>query len=119
MHTSAALGTAVYQQNASIWQQTQPFKLTDPAQRIAVSVFRSSAPDGRVFWPPTLNDATIQPNSGDTQTRLGDGATMIYVPSGTFQMGSTEAEIEAAIDLCNEHYNICNRWYYMRGNPQH
>ncbi len=113
LHTSAALGTAVYQQNNNIWQQTQEFdwqcrstsssaaaqaeraayleqnhwlaansrmgtpseleyqiKITNPAQRIAVSVFRPSAPDERAFWPPTLNDATIQPNPGGLPTIL-------------------------------------------------
>ncbi|MCA9932610.1 MAG: hypothetical protein KC415_01710, partial [Anaerolineales bacterium] len=107
LHTSAALGTAVYQQNDAIWQQTQDFdwqcrdtsdsaaaqaaraayleqnhwlaansrmgtpneleyqiEWTGDVQRIAVSVFRSTAPDERVFWPATLNDATIQPNPG-------------------------------------------------------
>ena len=107
LHTSAALGTAVYQQNASVWQQTQGFdwqcrntdssaaaqaeraaylqendwlaansrmgtpneleyqiKLPESSYRIAVSLFRSSAPDERVVWSTMLNDATIQPNPG-------------------------------------------------------
>ncbi len=113
LHTSAALGTAVYQQNNYIWQQTQDFdwqcrdtsdsaaaqaertayleqnhwlaansrmgtpseleyqiKITSPAQRIAVSVFRPSAPDERAFWPPTLIDATIQPTPGGLPATL-------------------------------------------------
>jgi formylglycine-generating enzyme required for sulfatase activity len=44
---------------------------------------------------------------------------LVFVPGGTFQMGSTETEIEDAIYLCNQHYSPCNRWYYMRENPQH
>ena len=44
---------------------------------------------------------------------------MVSIPGGTFLMGSSESEIEAAIALCNEHYNICNRWYYLRESPQH
>jgi formylglycine-generating enzyme required for sulfatase activity len=63
--------------------------------------------------PPTI------PIMGDTWVRPNDEATMLYVPSGTFQMGSTDAEIEDAIDLCQKHYNICNRWYYERESPQH
>jgi formylglycine-generating enzyme required for sulfatase activity len=43
----------------------------------------------------------------------------LYVPGGSFQMGSTEPEVEDAITLCTQHYNICNRWYYMREHPQH
>jgi formylglycine-generating enzyme required for sulfatase activity len=45
--------------------------------------------------------------------------TMVNVPGGTFQMGSTETEIEEAIKLCQEHYSICNRWYYERESPLH
>ena len=67
--------------------------------------------------PTALTPAT--PTMGDTRTRPADGMVMIYVPGGTFQMGSTETEIEAAISLCREHYDICNRWYYMRESPQH
>lgn len=113
LHTSAALGTAVYQQNDSIWQQTQDFnwqcrdtgdsaaaqakrgaylqengwlaansrmgvpneleyqiELTGDSERIAVSVFRSSTPNERAFWPPTLNDATIRPNPGGLQKEM-------------------------------------------------
>lgn len=48
-----------------------------------------------------------------------DQMQMVYVPGGDFQMGSTLEEIDAAIALCRDHYSICNRWYYMRENPQH
>ena len=113
LHTSAALGTAVYQLNSDIWQQTKDFdwqcretsnsesaqaeraaylqqnqwlaansrmgvpneleyqiEITDPSQRLAVSVFRSSTPNKRTFWPPTLNDDTIQPYPGGLPKEL-------------------------------------------------
>ncbi len=113
LHSSAALGTAVYQQNSDNWQQTQDFdwqcrstsnsaaaqaeraaylqengwlaansrmgssneleyqiKWLNSPYRIAVSMFRSSAPNERVLWPPTLNDDTIQPNPGGLSTEL-------------------------------------------------
>jgi formylglycine-generating enzyme required for sulfatase activity len=44
---------------------------------------------------------------------------MVAVPEGTFRMGSTLAEVDDAIALCKAHYSICNRWYYMRENPEH
>ena len=56
--------------------------------------------------------SALPPNNGDKQT-------MLLVPGGSFQMGSTEAEISDAIDLCREHYHICNEWYYERESPQH
>ena len=113
LHTSAALGTAVYQQNGDIWQQTQDFNwqcrdtgnseatqakraaylqengwlaansrmgvpneleyqivLTGDSERIAVSVFRSSTPNERASWPPTLDDAAIRPNPGGLPTEM-------------------------------------------------
>lgn len=66
---------------------------------------------------------TATPTSGEfpaeTQIRSADGMRMVYVPGGTFQMGSTETEITEAIALCQEHYTICNRWFYEREGPQH
>jgi len=55
--------------------------------------------------------STPPPNSGD--------GMMLHIPGGNFQMGSTDAEIADAIDLCREHYHICNQWYYERESPQH
>ena len=48
-----------------------------------------------------------------------DEMRMVFVPGGIFQMGITETEIEDAIDLCQQHYPICNRWYYERESPAH
>ncbi|MEA3334743.1 MAG: serine hydrolase domain-containing protein [Chloroflexota bacterium] len=113
LHTSAALGTAIYQQGADSWQQTQDFdwqcrntgngavaqaghsaylqenhwlaansrvgapneleyqiEVTDESPRIAVSVFRSSTPNERAFWPSALDDDTIQPYPGGLPTEL-------------------------------------------------
>ena len=44
---------------------------------------------------------------------------MVLVPSGSFQMGSTDTEIANALELCREHYHICNQWFYERESPQH
>ena len=68
---------------------------------------------------PAISQSATTPALGDTLTRPNDEAAMLYIPAGTFQMGSTEAEITDAIDLCQQHYNICNRWYYERESPQH
>lgn len=65
-------------------------------------------------------DASIpQDNQDDFRTRSIDGMPMIFIPGGTFKMGSTEDEIADAIALCWQHYNICNRWYYEREDPHH
>jgi formylglycine-generating enzyme required for sulfatase activity len=64
-------------------------------------------------------ETAVPPATPQEQIRPADGMTMIYVPGGAFHMGSTEAEIEDAIALCRQHYNICNRWYYQRESPRH
>jgi formylglycine-generating enzyme required for sulfatase activity len=69
--------------------------------------------------PATQTPYTTQENAEEVQERPIDGMRMVYVPAGAFQMGSTEAEIEAAIALCQQHYHICNRWYYERESPRH
>jgi len=51
---------------------------------------------------PTPHRATPTPahRLGDTWTRPADGATMVYAPSGEFQMGSTLAQARYALALC-------------------
>ena len=67
----------------------------------------------------TPASSLTHPNLGSMQDRQSDGMQMVFVPGGDFQMGSTLEEIDAAIALCQGHYNICNRWYYLREDPQH
>jgi formylglycine-generating enzyme required for sulfatase activity len=73
--------------------------------------------------PQTQPEAQITPTPeekpNDQWTRQVDEMKMIHIPSGTFKMGSTEAEVEYAIELCQQHYHICNRWYYEREIPIH
>jgi formylglycine-generating enzyme required for sulfatase activity len=81
---------------------------------------------GKAPMSPTIQ---TEPEVQITQTPLdnfheywvrpADEMTMVFIPGGTFQMGSTQAEIEEAIELCQEHYYICNRWYYERESPIH
>ena len=65
---------------------------------------------------PTL---TFKEISVDFSIRPMDEMRMIYVPSGTFQLGSTESDVSAAIALCQDFYHTCNHWYYARESPQH
>lgn len=69
--------------------------------------------------PDMTATPTSQESPPKSHERPADGMRMVYVPSGTFQLGSTETQIMEAIALCQEHYAICNRWYYEREGPQH
>jgi formylglycine-generating enzyme required for sulfatase activity len=79
---------------------------------LGVSIFMLSCAQNGV------SDSDVTLSIGDTRVRAG-GMTMVYVPGGNFKMGSTLEQVDQAVALCKEHYSICNRWYYLRENPQH
>jgi formylglycine-generating enzyme required for sulfatase activity len=64
---------------------------------------------------------TAPPFLGDSWTRPTDGATMVFVPGGTFKMGSTQAEIEAAFELCEQYRGEghCRRVLFEDETPAH
>jgi len=51
--------------------------------------------------------------------READGMTQLALPGGTFLQGSTDEDVRAGIELCQQHYTPCNAWYYEREYPQH
>lgn len=70
--------------------------------------------------PPSTSDtAPTSPSLGDTWIRPTDGMVMLYVPGGTFQMGSSEAEIEAQLSECEGITTYCNHKFYKDETPQH
>jgi formylglycine-generating enzyme required for sulfatase activity len=48
-----------------------------------------------------------------------DDSVMVYVPEGTFWMGSTDADVDDAFALCIKYYGPCKREWFERGIPQH
>jgi formylglycine-generating enzyme required for sulfatase activity len=49
---------------------------------------------------PTTTPERAEPAAGATRVRAADGMVMIYVPSGSFIMGSTLTEVKAAEAAC-------------------
>ena len=191
LHSSAALGTAVFEKDENDWKRTRQFawccrSLTDHSQREehlqqegwSASIgylgtpeemeYQIAMPEGALtlamvyqegrglgsayWWPEHLDDdcrgivllsgdpperlqfspekwmtvtaSTALVNAapaalGDTRTRPADGMTMVYVPGGTFQMGSTDAEVDEALSQCRRVYNFCNHSFYGLESPQH
>ncbi len=72
---------------------------------------------------PTSQPPTPAPGFGvgSTKVREKDGMEMVYVPGGTFQMGSTNAEIDAVFDQCEQDRGSgeCQRDWFERESPRH
>jgi formylglycine-generating enzyme required for sulfatase activity len=48
--------------------------------------------------------ATPTPRAADTQTRARDGMVMVSVPAGQFEMGTSEAQVDQALQACRAAY---------------
>ena len=56
---------------------------------------------------------------GHTWTRPADGIVMVYVMAGEFRMGSTDAEVDAALELCSQYSDACWCGRFEREQPAH
>ena len=76
---------------------------------------------GPAATPIPLTTAPTQVTLGDTWTRPADGMVMVYVPGGTFQMGSSQEDIDAALEMCqrNSGSGKCLRVWFENESPQH
>lgn len=83
-------------------------------------------------WMPTTNVSELSadplleapqdnsPVQDAVRTRPADGMDMIYVPAGEFQMGSSDAEVDAALKTCLETYSAdCIREWFEAEQPAH
>jgi iron(II)-dependent oxidoreductase len=52
-------------------------------------------------------------------TREADGMVMVYVPGGTFLMGSDDDVVDYAMQLCNERFDDCQRVWFKDEQPAH
>jgi len=60
-----------------------------------------------------------QPALGESLTRPADDMRMVFVPGGTFEMGSDDAEVDFALDLCKAYDSNCQRRYFSIEEPVH
>jgi formylglycine-generating enzyme required for sulfatase activity len=59
--------------------------------------------------------------AGNTMIREIDSAVMVYVPGGEFQMGSSEADIDAVLEQCEQELGsgACSKDIFEDESPQH
>jgi iron(II)-dependent oxidoreductase len=82
----------------------------------------NSEPTPTMIVSPTAVPTEITlPRSviGDTQTRSSDGMAMVYVPAGEFVMGSSEEEVDFALQQCKAYGTNCQRRYFSVEMPMH
>jgi CubicO group peptidase (beta-lactamase class C family)/formylglycine-generating enzyme required for sulfatase activity len=80
-------------------------------------------PPTETLLPPTAIPASpiatlIPPgvhSLGDTWVRPTDGMVMVYVPAGEFEMGSTDAEVDALVAECAD----CEPNWFEQEQPAH
>ncbi|MGD8585592.1 MAG: formylglycine-generating enzyme family protein [Chloroflexota bacterium] len=74
--------------------------------------------------PTPAPSSTPAPMLGDSRQRPADGAAMIYVPGGSFQMGSDRSQASAARQLCRDYSGdlalaTCQPAVYNNEMPAH
>ena len=101
--------------------QSEPQATPPPPTAVATPVPPTATP-----LPPTAAVTTPTPaippaaaSLDDTWTRPSDGMVMVYVPGGEFQMGSSDAEVDAALEMCNTYYSDCERAWFENEQPVH
>lgn len=68
--------------------------------------------------PPATETCAPAPEAGDTRLRGKDGMVEVYIPAGSFMMGSTEEEIDQLVARC-EVSGDCKRAWLEVEIPQH
>jgi formylglycine-generating enzyme required for sulfatase activity len=71
---------------------------------------------------PTAPTPTQTPDPARTRTRSPDGMVMVHVPAGQFEMGSSDAQLDEAMQACVElsgEGDDCRREGYEQEQPAH
>jgi formylglycine-generating enzyme required for sulfatase activity len=69
--------------------------------------------------PVSPSPTPVTPQAGATKVLREAGITLVYVPAGEFLMGSTDAEVDEAVALCQKYQSNCDRSWFTAEQPQH
>jgi len=116
----AAVGLFIAWGSSAGWGTTVEPTLT-PTAEPPPTVGDTTTRWGTTVEPTLTPTAEPPPTVGDTTTRSSDGMVMVHVPGGTFQMGSSDAEIDAAFAQCEQDWGSgnCERSWFEDESPQH
>ena len=96
----------------------RPIPTEPPSSTATIAPTEPSTPT-----EPAATEVPAEPpassNLGDVWTRPFDEMVMIYIPEGEFEMGSTDAELDAAFELCYEFNRSCEREWCENEQPVH
>jgi formylglycine-generating enzyme required for sulfatase activity len=67
----------------------------------------------------STNSNLLPPEPGDTQTATVDGMEMVFIPAGSFTMGSTQQTISEAIQNCRIYSDNCQTDFFEDQFPPH
>ena len=70
-------------------------------------------------WVTTVPTAMPPASRAATTQSPTDGIVMVYVPAGKFEMGSSDDEVDYALQLCNEYRGDCKREWFEDEQPVH
>jgi len=95
---------------------------------ISITIFSGCNSVGfnpEVNFSPSLESIVIDNVSPSDRIQIEDtvrdkdGMVQLSVPGGIYLQGSTEEDVAVGINLCQQHYQPCNSWYYEREFPPH
>jgi formylglycine-generating enzyme required for sulfatase activity/predicted Ser/Thr protein kinase len=90
-------------------------RVTPPAPTVTPTTMPIPPTDTSV--PLTDTPPSVPPT--DTPPASAPSLDMVHVPAGGFIMGSSDADVDNALAVCEEVYNTCQRGWFEDGQPQH
>jgi serine/threonine protein kinase len=93
---------------------TPPRKTPDATEPAKLTAVPTDTPTSEPRTGPPMG---IDP--GDTWTRPTDTMTLVYVPMGTFAMGSDDEQVDQALEWCYTDFGDCERDLFTDEQPAH
>jgi len=104
---------------AVVQRPTTPTAMDVPTPTATPTPANTPAPADTPTATPTDTPIPTRAHTPTTRLREKDGMVEVYVPAGEFEMGSSDEEVDYALQLCNEYYEDCERSWLEDEQPVH